>query len=116
MLSSKPSRYTSRLNPCEASRPAVTSRESPGRKNPKNNPVSTKMIAVSPTYPAHWMSAGRSRRREIRSDSVSISVCVGAQERGSEWLNEWLEVQRHRGSGQRHCRDDAAPLAGDTRP
>ena len=32
-----------------ASRPAVTISESPGRKNPTSNPVSAKMIAVSPT-------------------------------------------------------------------
>ena len=51
-VSSSPSSQT--LSPncgCAASRPAVTSSESPGRKKPTSSPVSAKMIAVSPTYP-----------------------------------------------------------------
>ena len=37
--------------PCEANNPAVKIRESPGKKNPKNNPDSAKMIAISPATP-----------------------------------------------------------------
>src|SRR5690349_25161479 len=93
MLSRSPSLYTSRGNPWDASSPAVTSSESPGSKNPKNDQVSTKMIAVSPTYPAHWMSAGKSRRRPIRSDRNSIA----SRNRGSEPV----EVLVYRDDGQR---------------
>src|SRR6185503_7558257 len=103
MLSKRPSQYTSRPNPCEASKPAVTSRESPGKKKPKNNPVSTKMIAVSPTYPAHWMSAGRSPRRLSRSDRNSIA----AREKG----NQPVEVLSAHDAGQRRAHPHAAMQA-----
>jgi hypothetical protein len=45
-----PRRYTFSPNcGCDANRPAVTSRESPGRKKPTTRPVSAKMMAVRPT-------------------------------------------------------------------
>jgi len=37
--------------PREASRPAVNSRESPGRKNPKRSPDSAKTMAKRPSVP-----------------------------------------------------------------
>jgi len=45
-------------SPRAANRPAVTSRESPGRKKPTISPVSEKMMAMRPYRPAIRMSSG----------------------------------------------------------
>src|SRR5215510_8001908 len=42
--------------PVAATRPAVTSSESPGRKNPRRSPVSAKTMATRSPYPPHRMS------------------------------------------------------------
>jgi hypothetical protein len=44
-------RWTSPALWVDASSPAVTKRESPGRKNPKNSPDSAKMMAKIPQNP-----------------------------------------------------------------
>ena len=51
--------------PVDASIPAVMSNESPGRKKPKNSPVSTKIIAAMPTTPPHWIKAVGSKYDNI---------------------------------------------------
>jgi hypothetical protein len=48
----KPSRMNILKNPCEAKNPAVNKRLSPGKKKPKNNPDSAKIIKNRPKYPA----------------------------------------------------------------
>ena len=37
--------------PCEAKKPAVNRSESPGKKNPKNRPVSAKTAPMTPSVP-----------------------------------------------------------------
>src|SRR3989338_11428416 len=47
--------------PCEAKKPAVKSKESPGRKNPIKRPDSAKIMAKRPIYPTDFIVATRSR-------------------------------------------------------
>jgi hypothetical protein len=46
---------------CDARRPAVKRRLSPGKKKPKNNPDSANTIVNNPTYPTVSIRSGISK-------------------------------------------------------
>ena len=63
--------YTFRY-PRAAIRPAVTSRESPGKKTPIRSPVSEKTIIDIPSSPAHRTRSGRFENRWKKS----VIACI----------------------------------------
>src|SRR5215472_2777000 len=73
MLSRRPSHHTLSSPPAARS-PALTRRESPGRKNPSISPVSAKMIAKRTKVPPQRMSPSTSLRRCQSAASVSMGA------------------------------------------
>src|SRR5262245_13600648 len=59
--------------------PAVTSSESPGRKNPTRRPVSANTTATRPARPAQWI---RKSIRRLIIDVGSVQLVRGAKGEG----------------------------------